>query len=80
MDLKPHLFDYPDAPGSYAASHAEPQALFLDPSATFLEVSRPVCPQCSNLLRLSATQRGITIVVLDPKGFRYFLPNGEVKF
>jgi len=78
VKLRPHRFDFPGTPGTYFASHAEPQALFMNPGADFMEVTRAPCPSCQDLISGEAVRRGWTIVVLSPRGFRWFFPNGMI--
>jgi hypothetical protein len=80
IQLSPHGFFDPilGAPGAYAASHAEPQALYLNPAADFLVVSKPPCCRCCSYISQTAQLRGFPITVLSPAGFQFFLTNGAV--
>jgi hypothetical protein len=74
----PHIFDAKGAPGSYYASHAEAQQVYTQPGIDFLEVSKKECPSCMSRISLSATLWDLPIVVLSPRGFSWYLPNGTI--
>ena len=74
----PNFRDWIGAPGSYGATHAERQALFLNPGATFVEVSKTPCIGCQTWIRDLAVARGEVITVLSPAGFWWFMPNGMI--
>lgn len=72
----PHGHDFPGAPGSYYASHAEPQALFLNPTTGYLEISKIPCPNCGPMITQFVNTRGTPLIVLSPEGLRWYFPGG----
>jgi RHS repeat-associated protein len=74
----PHFFDYREAPGSYGASHAERQALFLNPAADSVTVTDLPCCGCQMWLPSEAALRGRPIRVHAPDGSLVFTPSGSV--
>ncbi len=79
LTQQPHYFDAAGAVGSYGASHAERQALFLNPAANFVEVSKAPCAGCVTWISELATLRNepITVYAKDV-GFWWFFPGGAV--
>ena len=73
---KPGFLDRGD-PGSFYASHAEPQALAAGDGGN-AGVNRSMCGSCQNLYRQSAIARGETLTPQDPNGQWAFNPDGTV--
>ena len=71
LPFQPHIFDAEGVPGSYFASHAEPQlSLFSDTFA----VSKNMCPSCRSFVSQRAVVEGRTFVVQDPSKVWTFSP------
>lgn len=60
--------------GGYASTHAEIKALFSNPAADFVEVTKDPCLGCRGWISELAVSRQTTITVLSPRGFYYFTP------
>src|SRR5262249_50801804 len=68
-------------PGAYYASHAEVKALFLNPGAASVTVSKPPCIGCVDAFRSAAALQGRTIplhaATSQGPGTWTFVPNGN---
>jgi len=76
IELRPHgWFDWKPnfgATGAWSSTHAELKVVFKNPHVQFVEVNRAMCKGCRGSISQIVMQRGMPIVVLDPKGFWYF--------
>ncbi|GAX46348.1 hypothetical protein NIES4075_73690 [Tolypothrix sp. NIES-4075] len=77
--LDPHGLDaFARARGGYGASHAERQALVLNPTAQSVTVSKPPCSGCQNWFRAESVLQGRDIPLLTPQGVYNFQSNGTL--